>query len=139
VPNPLTKLCTKCSETKPLIEFRENPMGRLGRHSQCLMCQNKLSKDRYYADLENNRAKRAASAKRRRAEHKAAGGISPDYLKFATQQPEQLARVTAILERSSPRQAQRFCLQILNSGQDQWRRFRVSWSGDELLSHYSGI
>lgn len=142
VRHSLTKTCSKCSETKPLEEFYANPMGRFGRHSQCRLCNNKLAKDRYCA---NSRAKGVAAAararkKRREArvrkKRREAGIISPDYVKFAAQFPEQLARVTAILERSTPRQAERLCLQILYARADRWMRFRVSWKGDELLSQY---
>jgi len=132
------KLCSKCEENKPLEDFFKNKLGKLGRYSICRPCVNSARREEYHADLETNRAKIAAEQRQIRAKRKQRGVISPDYVKFAAQQPAQYDRVKTILERSTERQVRRLCLQIIYTGKDKWRRFRASWKGDELLAQYLG-
>jgi len=134
VHDALKKKCSACAEVKSLDDFVKNKLGKLGRHSQCRQCQRDKQKTKYHADLENSRRIKREERRRQRLNHKKKGGVSKDYLKWASQFPDQYDRVKSILERARPDRAKRIALGICLSPQDRWRRFAGSWEGDELLA-----
>ena len=135
----MTKQCSDCLEVKPLTDFHPNPMGKLGRRSNCKACFNARRKAQYYAAIDNQRKIKAEQAKKYRAARKANGEISRDYRKWASLKSDLVDRVQAILERCNKHRAETLCYQIMTSGQDKWIRFSMSFEGDELLAEYSGV
>jgi hypothetical protein len=71
----LTKPCTKCGETKPLLAFNANPSKGDGRHTYCRVCKRAADRARRLentaAMTEKGRARYAADPDRYRATQRA--------------------------------------------------------------------
>ncbi len=60
----LQKICSRCKETKVLLEFNRYKARKDGLQSWCKKCQRKKAKEIYYKDIE--RIRRLARERRRR-------------------------------------------------------------------------
>ena len=63
---PIAKTCSKCGETKPVVEFYNNKKSADGLRSCCKACWNAAANARYKANPDKVRAKMAARYKANR-------------------------------------------------------------------------